>query len=243
MLAYVKSLSHKVLVLVFAASIVSACATGPAIDEASLTPEQRQMRQEARAFQKTLWQGVAAGAALGALTGAITGLIEKETSDKKKKGQVRKRAAQGAVAGAVAGGIAGLYIADKQKKYAREELVLESMIDDVRQKNAEAEQLVATMETVVEEDRRKLARLEQQYREGLVQDAEYRRQINIIDNDKKVIAESIEKAEEQLAVFKDARTEYAAQNPNADLSEYDSEIAALEQQIAAMTDISARLAA
>lgn len=179
--------------------------------QSELTPAQRQMRSNAGAFNQTVWEGVASGAILGGVLGGILG------------GDI-KGAVIGAVGGAIAGGLAGNYFAGKQQQYASQEAQLNSVIADMRQKNVQEERLIASLETVIAEHRLVMAELSTKYQAGTVDESTYRARIAQIENDQKLIQESIDSANEQLNTFQDTRTLVAQSARRADLSEMDAEL-------------------
>jgi len=194
--------------------------------QAELTPAQQQMRSNADAFNRTVWGGVATGAVAGAVAGFLFG------------GDL-KSALIGGAGGAVVGGLAGNYFAGKQQQYASKEAQLDAVIADLRQKNAEGEQLVASLETVVAEHRLVMAELNTKYQAGTVDEATYRRRIDQIGDDQRLINESIDSANEQLNTFQDTRTLVAQNEPAADLSEMDAELermSASTQRLATLND-------
>lgn len=196
------------------------------IDEASLTPAQRQMRERSEAFNRTVWEGVAAGAVVGAIAGALI------ADDDPLAG-----AAIGGVAGGVIGGLAGSYIAERQAEYADEEDLLDAMISDVRLKNTEAAELVQSMEVVLAEDRRQLALLQQQRQADQITAEEYEGKLAIIRSDQEQMTESHESAKEQLKTFQEARDIYKTENPGTSTAKMDTELATLQSRIDSMGKI------
>lgn len=191
-----------------------------------LTPAQQQMRSSADAFNKTIWGGVATGAVLGIIAGFVIG------------GDARS-ALIGGVGGAVAGGLAGNYFAGKQQQYASQEAQLDAVIVDLKQKNSEEEQLIASLETVIAEHRLVMAELNTKYQAGTVNESTYRHRISQIEDDQKLIHESIEGANAQLNTFQETRTLMAQNEPLADLSEMDAELermSASTQRLAMLND-------
>jgi len=192
--------------------------------ESDLSPAQSKMRQQAAALDTpvwqtaTFWQGTAAGAAAGGLIAALTGGDAKDI-------------AVGAAAGAAVGALAGAYVANKQQAYASREAVLDSMIADVRLKNAQAEDLIAGIQQVIAEDRKQLAQLERDYRQRKIDRQQMDRQLAVVRADRRRIAAAAGKAQEQLVVFTEARTEYRKQNPQVATPVLDKELAGFEKRI------------
>ena len=196
---------------------------------ATMTPAQQEMRSSASAFNKTLWQGVAAGAIVGGLLGAVVG-----NSDNRAQNMLI-----GAGIGALAGGLAGNYLATKQQQYATSEAQLDAVIADLRQKNDEEQRLVASLETVVAEHRLEMAELDAKYKAGTVDESAYRRKVAQIEADREIVQDSITSANKQLDTFKETRTLIAQQKPQTDLSEMDAELAEMQantDRLAALND-------
>lgn len=186
--------------------------------ELGLTPEERRLRQQSQAFQKTVWQG----ALIGAGAGALWGLIQGDDT----RGVLTKAAIGGAV-----GGLAGLYVAEKQKEFANEEDQLDSMIADVRKSNAETEALIASARQVLAEDRRRLAAVERRYRAGQATQAEIAQTRRRIADNQAVIAQASSGAREQYRMFDGAEREFRQQNPGTDTGALQRELETYNQQI------------
>lgn len=213
-------------------ALLAGCAQLPGSDvpEDQLTPAQQRLRERSAAFNKTIWQGAATGAVAGALFGLVTGNDQKDIL-------------KGALIGGAAGALAGSYIASKQRQYANREDQLNSMIADVQQKNREAVVLIASMEEVIAEDRRRIASLRQQQRRGEISEARLQQALKSARADRAKIAEATENAQEQLGVFQESREVYSKTNPDVDTRGLDQEIENFQARINTMNDIVADLSA
>lgn len=235
------NLGRRLAVALAALSLVAACAEGdlgglslggqPEVTEEDLTPAQIRMRERASAFNKTIWEGVAAGAGAGALAGGLF-------SDDWLKGAII-----GATVGAIVGGAAGAYVAKKQEQYADREEVLDAMTADVQQKNLEAQNLIETMREVVAEDNLKLVALNEQYQQKLISDADYRRELAVVQSDRELIDQAIDKAGKQHDTFSEAKEIYEEQNPDVTTTQLAMEIDTLQDRITTMNAIVADLSA
>jgi DNA repair exonuclease SbcCD ATPase subunit len=197
-------------------------------EEQELTPAQRQLREQATAFNKTVWEGVVIGAAAGALWGILS---HDDTEDILKK----------TAGGAAVGGLAGWYIASKQREYASREDILDSMIADVRQKNEEAKALIATMQQVVAEDKQKVADLNKQYKQKLVTAEQLNQKLAAVKKDREEITKTLSKANEQLLVYKDAKQDYEKKYTGANTAALGGEITVLQNNINTMNKIGKEL--
>ncbi|MBX3489991.1 MAG: hypothetical protein KIS98_01140 [Parvibaculum sp.] len=191
------------------------------------------MRSSASAFNKTLWQGVAAGAVLGGILGAVVG-------NSANRGQ---NILIGAGVGALAGGLAGSYLGSKQQHYANSEAQINAIVADLRMKNTEEERLIASLETVVAEHRLEMAELAGKYKAGTVDESVYRRKVAQIEADQKIVQESIDSANKQLATFTETRTLIADQKPYSNLSEMDTELAEMQANTSRLAELNNELTA
>jgi hypothetical protein len=156
--------------------------------EGELSAEERELRERARRFEMTVWQGALLGGLAGTLIGAVAG------------GDVED-AAGGAMLGGTVGAIAGFYVAAKQEQYADAEDQLESMTADVRASNREAEALIASARSVLAEDRRRLAAVEAGYRRGEASEQALRQERARVWGNRKVIEQAAVDAGDRYRVF------------------------------------------
>jgi uncharacterized protein YcfJ len=201
-------------------------------DERDLTPKHRELRtlarqqeEQAEAFNKTIMEGAAIGALIGATVGALTG----------DTGQDRlKRAAIGGVAGAAAGALAGKYVAYKQQQYTNREDQLNSMIADVRQLNQENQVILNNMREVLAENKSRIADLEKQYERKKISREQYQRELAAVKSDRRLMNGMVQKAEQRLAIFKEAGATFAQTNPGVNVNNYDREVENSQETIDAM---------
>lgn len=189
-----------------------------AADEAALTPAERRMRQQSRAFQKTVWEGVLIGASAGTLIGFIRG--------ERPGGVVRH-----ALIGGAAGGLAGLYVAHLQKKYANKEDQLEAMTADVKKSNQETAAFIASVREVIAEDKRRLAEVEQQVRKGQATQAQLQATRRQIADNRQVVAQAGQGAREKASMFAGAERQYRKDHPGADTARMKRELDAFNKNI------------
>ncbi len=216
-----------------ATMLVTSCASVPSAGRGQvLTPAQIEMRTRAKAYNRTVTEGMVGGAVAGALFGALIA----------GSGDRAKGAAIGALAGGLAGGLTGKYLAGKQKAYASKEAQLNSVIADLHLQNNEAESLIAALDMVVSEHKATLASLDAKYEEGLVGDADIRRQMAMVKQDQKQIQLALETAKDDQKLFSETRTALAKNDPDANFSELDREIARQKELYDAMAAVSGDLA-
>ena len=125
-------------------ALLAACVQGgPGFGPAGKGPEAELARQ-ARAMQRTVWEGAATGAVLGGVGAVIFGGDSEDVI-------------KGAVAGGVAGAAAGTYVGYLQQQYATNEDRLERLRADIERANADTEATLRTMRAVLDQNRRALA--------------------------------------------------------------------------------------
>lgn len=190
--------------------------------DASLTPAERRMREQSKAFQKTVWEGVLIGAAAGSIWGIVQG---DKGSDVLKK----------ALIGGAVGGLAGAYIGHKQNQFSSKEDVLDSMTADVRKSNKETTELIASVREVIAEDKRRLADVQKRYKQGRATEAEVASTRKRISSNQAVVAQASKGAREKYQMFQGAEQEFRKQNPatstvglQTELKTYNSQIATLD---------------
>lgn len=183
----------------------------------SLTPAERRMREQSKAFQKTVWEGALIGAGT---TGLIALLIGEETA-----------MLASLLGGGAAGGLAGSYVAHKQKQFSNKEDVLNSMIADVRKSNAETQEFIASVREVIAEDQRRLAAVEQQVRKGQATQAELDSTRRRIADNKKVITQAGQGARERQGMFQGAEKIYHRNHPDSDTGGLQRELDAFNNNI------------
>lgn len=184
---------------------------------APLTPVEQRMRAQSQAFDKTVWEGALIG---GGSTSLLMAFLT---------GQELVMLAGGA--GAAAGGLAGSYVANKQKHYANKEDVLNAMIADVRQSNADSRALIASVRAVIDEDKRRLAAVQQQVRSGQATQAALEAERRRINENKAVITQASRGASEKQAMFQDAERQFRAANPGTDTARMHEQLSAFNQNI------------
>lgn len=223
----VSKLSRAILSVVLLLALSTGCMTTRIANE-DLTPEQRQLREQTQAYNKTVGQGVGIGALAGGLIVAALG------------GNAEDIAVGAAVGGAV-GGIAGSYYADKQKEYASNEAVLDSMISDARDYNEESRRLIATARQVCEKQAQRLAQLRRQLDEGQDTERALRKQIRIARADKELLEESLASTEVELEKYEKAMAMHEEEFPDADTTDFEAEIARIDERVEELELISQEL--
>ncbi|TDP44988.1 YMGG-like glycine zipper-containing protein [Zavarzinia compransoris] len=193
-----------------------------------LTPAQAALREQTDRFNETVATGAVAGALLGALVGAL--------ADSRNPG---RGAAIGAAAGGVLGGASGYYIASENEQYASREQALEARIQAARNEAASYRQIAASSSKVAAENRRKLAQLEQQYRNGQISARDYKARTAAMHEDLRLMDEALSNAGEvRQKIYDDSG--YAGPQGRASLGQSNADIARSAEEIARSRDELAR---
>lgn len=211
------------LVLCFSL-LISGCVTSGGRDEASMTPAEKRMREQAATFNQT----VVEGAALGCVAGMLLGALVSGRGD----GHRGQGMALGCAAGAAVGGATGYYIADKQEEYASTEERLEAMTTDVRADNQRLADLIDASRQVIAADMKTIERTEKQMAEGLINRERARNQLAAVDDNARYLEQTVAnlKKKQQEYTIARASSEGSAQS----VAVMDSEISRLEQQISTL---------
>lgn len=189
-----------------------------------LTTSERRMREQSRNFERTVWEGALIGAAGGALWGMIRG---DDTSGVFKKAAI----------GAAVGGLAGAYIAHKQEQYSNKEDQLDSMIADVRDSNRNAKALIVSARDVLAEDKRRLASVKRQYKQGAATHENLQREKARIRANREVLTKASGGAKEKYGMFKGAKREYESQNPGTDTKRFQNELETYNEHIQTLDEL------
>jgi chromosome segregation ATPase len=200
---------------------------------ANQTPAQAQLRKQTDTSTQTIVEGAAVGAAAGLAGAAIADLAGAKVDT--------GTYAIAAAGGAALGGLAGAYVDQKQKQYASVEDQLDSVIADAKTKNAEAKDLVATMQTVLNEHKRELTRLRSGVRKGTATQAQLDTELASAKSDKDVMDKAVTGTQNNLKIFTDARTAMKAKATSAEdrsrVTALDGEIRTLNGRINSMSGI------
>lgn len=146
-----------------------------------LSPEQRQLRQQADRFNQTVTEGAVIGAIGGALLGALI------NRDNPGRGMLI-----GGVAGAGVGAGAGYAVASQQQQYASQEQRLNSLIQASEQEIQANRQAIAATEQVVRSQRANIAQLRQAHANGQIDANRYRSELARVQEDREAIARLVE---------------------------------------------------
>jgi hypothetical protein len=220
---------RSVLAVLFALTLASCAQTirnpfGNSASGQELTPEEQRIRELESNMSKTILQGAAVGAAAGA---AIAWLSGEDT---------KNIAIAGAAGGAV-GAAAGYYIASKQKSYANQEELLESMIEDVDKKNEQTESFIVNLREVVAEDKRRLSALEGEIAEGKATQADLEKERKRAEANRTVALSTLEKARGDYQEFEYASEVYGHDNPDVDVSDLDQQLEEFDSNLTALDEL------
>lgn len=145
------------------ALLLPACESAGTANAGPLTPQQQALRDQSSRWNRTVATGAVSGAALGAGIGALSGGRDRGTN-----------ALIGAGIGLLAGLAAGAMVADRNLAFEQRELSAGQRIQSAQQIAQNLNAAAAASERVTEENRRRLAELDRQYRAGQITAAQYR---------------------------------------------------------------------
>lgn len=166
--------------------------------------------------------GVLAGAGLGALIGAAIG---------GKSGAAIGAGIGGAVGG-VGGYVYGSTVAERKLAYANDEDRLNGEIIAVARENQELQKFNQAMTTQIQDTRKQITYLKDQYRAGKVSQVTLKRKQSELQS---MLAENEKRSSyynNELAALNEYRQAIAQASDKSDLAKLDTEIKTLKQQIA-----------
>ncbi len=174
---------------------------------------ERDLAKQAKAFQKTVTQGIAVGVTVAFIGGGKTG----------NPGGLL-------LIGVPFGAVAGTYVAFLQKKYANQERRLKKARSDVQTANKELEAAIATMRAVLAQQRRELTEI----RKTAGSNSALSRELTEARGNLRNMERAIKGAEGWQREFSDARSVIKVEGRLAGI---DPGIAALSKRIATMRSI------
>ncbi len=160
------------------------------------------MRQQARNFNRTVWQG----ALIGAIAGGAIGVLA---------GGDTKGAVEGALIGSAVGAIAGAYA--PRCRSAMPTRRTSSTIADVQIANRETEALIADVRKVIVEDRR-LAEVQGRISRSQATQAELMQERGRAATNHRVVEQALQGGRDRYRVFSSAEGKYRQQNPGAKIA-------------------------
>ncbi|MDF9392546.1 MULTISPECIES: glycine zipper 2TM domain-containing protein [Methylococcus] len=209
---------HFIAGALISALLVSGCASTGGYRQTYGSSSQARLAQLSEAYNQTLAEGCVAGAALGGLAG---GLI----------GRDWKGAVAGLLAGAALGCAAGNYMGNLQNNYAREEDRLNAVIIDIRRDNQSLAELIPVAQRVVEDNKARVAELNQAIAAGRISRAQAAGQLADLDVSRSQLQATLGSAKKRLAE-QHAAVAMNTYNANPQLANIArEELARKEQQI------------
>ncbi len=197
--------------------------------EGTLSPEEAALREQARKFDRTVWQGVLIGAVVGTAIGVAAG---GDTED----------AVGGAIIGASVGAIAGIYVARMQERYANKEDQLDAMITDVRNANRETETLIADVTTVIAEDRRRLSAVRQRVAQGQASAKALEQERGRVWGNRRVVEKAAVGGQDQYRMFESAIQRFQKNNPGVKTSGFEQALKSYQSNLATLDRLAAGMA-
>lgn len=184
---------------------------------AALTPEEQRLRaQSAQLDVKSSMQGCVAGAVAGALIGLLAG------KDR------RQNVLVGAAVGCGVGIGANAYVQSKRRNYQGEEARMAAIIADVRTDNKKLANLIATSQSVISADRRKIAQVDKAYRKKAVSAEQARTQLASVKANRDHLQTTVNALKEKEQNWVDVAE--LENRSGSDTAKLDGEIAKLKSQ-------------
>jgi hypothetical protein len=155
--------AQRVLASLLAATLLLGACANSAVNDPSLTPAQRQLREANASWNNTVASGALVGAAAGAAIGAAAA--------NNRRGEAMLI---GALIGTAAGLVGGLVVANRNFTFADREAGAQARIDNANNVASDLERRAALANNVVAQNRARIADLDRQYRAGQITSAQYR---------------------------------------------------------------------
>jgi len=205
-----KKLKNGVLILVISLSLAGFTAIAQE-DNQNLEEDQTQ----------TKIQGAGWGAAFGAALGALMG------DDKNDK---LRNAAIGAVIGAGAGFLLGNEVAKRKEQYANQEQALNGEIAKIQQSVREAQVKNQQLRQDIQTYQQQIAQVQQQINEGKASYFDLYDQKQVMQKRQESAEQSLTELEKELAIAQQLYKEYEPQSTPAELEQWQTKLAKLEQE-------------
>jgi hypothetical protein len=195
----------------------------------ALSGDEAALREQASKFDQTVWQGTLIGAVVGTAVGVVAG------------GDAQG-AVGGAIAGASVGALAGIYVARMQQRYASKEDQLNAMIVDVRRSNEASEALIANVQSVLAEDRRRLAAVQAQVARGQATAADLTQERGRVWGNRRVVEQAALGGQDRYRVFEGAVQRFQQQNPQVNTAGLEQELATYRTKLETLDRLAGSMA-
>lgn len=197
--------------------------------EQPLSPAEQKLKEQAADYNRTVFEGILVGAVSGAALGAGTGALV--AGDNRAAGALTG-ALIGAVGGAVLGATGGFYYANLKQQYAGQEQRLDAILVDLRAENEKMGGIVATVRTIVAENRASLTRIERDLKAQRLSRAQAEQEVAAVDSARRNLEKHIAGMRKSRERWQEIAASERAQGGGAKLAQMDHEIGKLESQIA-----------
>jgi len=200
--------------------LLNACATSPGMPGYGATPAEQQMRQQSRLFNRASMEACL-------LVGGGIGLLTFLASTDKDNALIA------ALAGCGVGVGANYYVQTRRSQYANNEQRLQAMIADIREDNRRLRSLISTTREVVADDLRKIAALEQAYRDRQISLEAARTELRTVDSNRAYLEQTLANLRERERDWRQiAAQEYRLNPQSPRIGALNREIEQLRNQIA-----------
>jgi hypothetical protein len=192
-----------------------------AMDDEGLSDAERRQLERVKRYASMRTQGAIGGAIIGGIAGALL---------------VRKNRGVGAAGGALAGGalgyLGGAYVARLNETAEDRRDDLEVQLAAAKETVADTQRAVADNREIVRAERKRIERLNQEYRAGKITADQYRDQIGQLETRIKIVDESLRIAENDAAAMQKHIDGQRARNVNP--AALEKQRVAIEREVATL---------
>ena len=202
------------------------------------TPAQRQLREDAEAYNRVMLGGALTGAAIGAGIGAVTCLFKRDDQGR----CVVQRGLAGALIGGIAGAADGYLTAKRQQATQEKIREIELVTQDVRRDNEKIRSLIAASDRALVESRVRARKIRSELRAKKISTEQARAEHRRFEEQATMMKESLENMKKSRAIYSQAAAKSKAsaaerRDYRAEMGKLDREIAALERNVTAMNSV------
>jgi len=194
----------------------------PLNNRQSMTPEEKRLRSNARFFLRSSVEACLLTGGLSAIGSLlVTGGDEDD-------------ALKAAIIGCGVGVGANYYMQYLRTQYANDEQRMRQIITDLKKDNARLSKVVVTAQAVIDQDRNKIAKIDQAYQEKKISSAEARQQLNSVDSNQLYLEQTLASLKKRQLKWQQIAEAERSNQPSANMAHMDTEIEKMNQQIATL---------
>jgi hypothetical protein len=200
------------------------------------TPAEKQLRDDAEAYNKVVLGGALVGAAAGAAIGAVSCLF---VDSRDRSSCAVQRAVIGGAVGGIAGAVDGYYTAKKQQATQQKVREIDLVTRDVRADNARLQAFIRSSDTVLAESRTKLTQLNSDVAAKKVSIQQAKAERAQIEQNRDLMQNTLDNMKKSRDVYNQTSAKMPAtaagkRDLDAEMKRLNQEIAVLEKNVVAM---------